>query len=164
VIAATGLDEITDGSEVRPADDMGWGFVGLPLDPVAAGALTSENRSYFNTLDPTGDLLVTEIIARFPDAAAALAHYDALAAEADTVQQDGDVVTNTGTISGSGYVGTTWRSENAEVDLVFVYGVVTRGDAVAVVTHSISGYENRDVTPEQMRDLLDRAGQRLADL
>lgn len=164
VVAATGLDEITEASEVRPSDDMGWGHAGLPLDPIAAGALTSENRSYFNTLDPTGDILVTEVIARFPDAAAARAHYDALAAEADAFQQEGDVVTNTGTFSGSGHVGTTWRSENAAVDLVFVYGVVTRGDAVAAVTHSISGYENRDVTPDQMRDLLDRAGQRLADL
>jgi hypothetical protein len=164
VIAATGLDEITEGSEVRPADDMGWGLVGLPLDPIAAGALTNETRSYFNTVDPTGDVLVTEVIARFPDEAAARVHYDALAAEADSFQQEGDVVTNTGTISSSGYVGTTWRSENAAVGLAFVYGVVTRGDTVAAVTHSISSYENRDVTPQQMRDLLDRAGQRLADL
>lgn len=165
-IAEIGLADITEGGEVSDnTDEYGWqeyGHVGLPRDPLADGAESLEHRGYADPMEPGGASL-DELRAHFPDAATARAHYDALVAAADAFTQPGDVIENTGAVSGDGYEGMTWRSES-EYGVVSVYGAVLRDDTVAVVFHVIASHSDGlpyDVTPERARLLLDRAGQRL---
>jgi hypothetical protein len=159
VAQSLGLPEITEGARPQPTDG-GWHYVGLPSDPVAAGARSVDQRTYINPRNTTG-VVVDEIIARFPDEQTAREHYGELVAAADTFEQPGDVIVNTGSVEGPGYTGQTWRSENDEFGMVFVYGVVTNGDAVAAVVHGIGEDEGRDVTAAQMIQLMNQAGQRL---
>ncbi|HEY9409167.1 MAG TPA: hypothetical protein VIP77_06270 [Jiangellaceae bacterium] len=159
VVAATGLGQITESAWATVEDELGWNYIGLPLDPTADGATSLERRSYFDPLDP-GSVTLEETVARFDDDTAARSHYDDLVAAADVSQQEGDVVTNTGTVSGDGFEATSWRSENAEFGSVFVYGVVVRGDAVAVVVHSPADTMSAD----RMNALLRAAGTHLGEL
>lgn len=159
-LAEVGLTELTQGgdvaddsSEAGPAD---YGYVGLERDPFADGAASLERRSYVDPLE-LGGAELTQLRARFPDPEAARAHYEALVAEADRFTQEGDVITNTGTIAGDGYDGTTWRMESPGV--VFVYGAAVSGDVVTVLVHLV-GME-ADVGADQVRQLLDLAAQRI---
>lgn len=157
-LAETGLDLLAQGSDVADAAELGltdYGYVGLPRAPFADGADSLEQRTYSDPLVPGGTQL-TQFRAQFPDAAAARAHYEELAAEADQFTQDGSVVTNTGTVSGDGYDGTTWRMESPGI--VFVYGAAVSGDVVTVIVHTVDAV---DVGTEQMRQLLDLAAQRI---
>lgn len=161
-IAEIGLVRISEGSEVMDSGDAGndtnYGFVGLPRDPYADGAESLEQRTYSDPLEAGGGPIVNQARATFPDAESARAHYDALTAAADQFTQEGDVVTNTGTVSGDGYDGTTWRSENTEFGTVFVYGAAVSGDVVTVVFHGIA---EDDVSAEQMQRLVGLAAQRI---
>ncbi len=149
-----GGDVVDDSSEFGAAD---YGYVGLQRDPFADGAEALEQRIYADPLEPGGTQL-TQFRSIFPDAATARAHYDALAAVADQFTQEGDVVTNTGTVSGDGFDGTTWRMENAEYDTAFVYGAAVNGNIVTVVVHLV---EAVDVPPDQMQRLMELAAQRI---
>ncbi|TDD99969.1 hypothetical protein [Jiangella asiatica] len=164
-LAEIGLTDITEGGEVSDnTDEYGWtdyGHVGLPRDPLADGAESLEHRNYADPMEPGGSAL-DQLRARFPDADTARAHYEALVTAADGFTQPGDVIENTGAVSGDGYEGMTWRAESEYG--VFVYGALLRGDTVTVVLHSIASHSDGqpyDVPPEQMRRLLDLAGQRL---
>lgn len=159
-LAEAGLIAITEGGEVMDSGDVGdtsYGHVGLPRDPFADGAESLEQRGYVDPLDPGGPT-ATQVRAVFPSAGEARAHYDALVTAADQFEQPGDVVQNTGTISGDGYDGTTWRQESTEFGTVFVYGAAVSGNVVTVVYHTIA-YD--DVSAEQMRRLLELAAQRI---
>lgn len=158
VVTATGLAQIAEGSEIA-GHDGGWNHIGLPIDPATDGASSLQLRTYYDPFEP-GGLVLDEMIARFDDADAARAHYDNLVAAADAFQQDGDVLTNTGTVSGDGFESTSWRLENAEYQSIFVYGVVVRGDAVAVVTHS----PEDPMSADRMNALMRAAGTHLGEL
>lgn len=167
IVAAIGVEQIAEGDEpldyLAESGAQDWGHVGLPGSPEADGTEFFQYRFYSDPLTP-GGIGLDEKIARFPDADAARAHYDELVAAADTVTEPGTEVTNTGSVSGDGYEGGTWRSETLEYESAFVYGVVLRGDTIAAVTHSIDSGTDHDVTPEQMIELMARAGERLAGL
>ena len=160
VAEATGLDQFTEAGIVSDLvnDDGpgGWPYIGLPRDPVADGAESFEHRAYIDPFEPGAT--VDETIAHFGDESAARDHFDQLVAAANGFEQEGDVITPTGTVDGDGYAGASWRSENAEFGTVFVYGVVVRGASVAAVT---SGME--EITGDQMTALLERAAQRFGD-
>src|SRR5690606_29261157 len=122
VAEATGLTQITQGSDVTDPTEGGpggWPYIGLPRDPMADGAESMEHRAYDDPLEP-GGATVDETIARFGDEASAREHYDQLVAAANDFQQEGDVITPTGTIDGDGYAGASWRSESSEFGTVFV--------------------------------------------
>ncbi|SDT60262.1 hypothetical protein [Jiangella sp. DSM 45060] len=160
-LAEAGLTALTDGSEVMDSGDAGgstdYGFVGLPRDPFADGAATLEQRTYGDPLD-VGGQLANQLRATFPDAAAARAHYDALAAAAEQPTQPGDVVENTGTVSGDGYDGTSWQLTNTEYGTSWLYGAAVSGNVVTAVYY---GLIDDELTPDQMRQLIDLAAQRI---
>lgn len=157
---ATGLAEITEGGEVMPTD--GWGYVGMPLDPSAAGARSVETRMYSDPRNLDAPIL-TQIVARFDDDAAARDHYTELVAAANSFTQDGDSIENTGTISGADYDATTWRSTNSNSSVIFIYGVVVRGNAVSSVVHLVSNDKDQEVSDEQLAQLMGVAGERLGE-
>lgn len=159
----TGLgagDEVTaDGEEYGPED---YGLVFLARSPLADGAQTLERRQYYDPLQPP-DIQLTQLRATFPDAASARQHYEQLVAEADGFQQSGDVIENTGGVSGDDYEGMTWRATSGYGG-VFLYGAAIRGAVVTVVEHSITSHSDGlpyDVTGEQMQGLVERAAQRI---
>ncbi|WP_157575118.1 hypothetical protein [Jiangella muralis] len=157
-LVEAGLTTLTKGGEVaESAEIVDYGFVGLMRDPVADGAESLEQRDYSDPEDIGGSQL-TQFRATFPDAAAARAHYDALAAEAEQPTQDGDVVENTGTVSGDGYDGTSWRLTNTEFGTSWLYGAAVSGNVVTVAIYGLIGDE---LTPDQMRQLIDLAAQRI---
>jgi hypothetical protein len=114
--------------------------------------------------EPTDVPFLHQSIARFTDDAAARAHYDELVVAADEFEQDGDEVTNTGSVAGDDYELTTWRTETPEYGTTFVYGVVVQGSQVSVVSTGFSEYDDRDLTPEQLTELLVRAAGHLREV
>ncbi|WP_157987882.1 hypothetical protein [Jiangella endophytica] len=164
-LAEAGLTSLTEGSEVvDDSSEFGvdtYEYVGLPRDPFADGAESLEQRFYVDPLEVGGPQL-NQLRAHFPDAETARAHYEALVAEADQFTQEGDVITNTGTVAGDGdgdgdgYEGTTWRMESP--GLAFVYGAAVRDDVVTVIVYLV---DLEDVGADQVRQLLDLAAQRI---
>lgn len=145
---------MADSTEIGMAD---YGFVGLMRDPFADGAESLERRDYSDPED-IGGAQLAQFRATFPDAASARAHYDALAAEAEQATQPGDVVENTGTVSGDGYDGTSWQLTNTEYGTSWLYGAAVSGNVVTAVYYGLIGDE---LTPDQMRQLIDLAAQRI---
>ncbi|SEF16998.1 hypothetical protein [Jiangella alba] len=159
-VAEAGLTDLTAGSEVADSTEIGmadYGFVGLMRDPFADGAESLERRDYSDPED-IGGAQLAQFRATFPDAASARAHYDALAAEAEQATQPGDVVENTGTVSGDGYDGTSWQLTNTEYGTSWLYGAAVSGNVVTAVYYGLIGDE---LTPDQMRQLIDLAAQRI---
>jgi hypothetical protein len=160
-LAEAGLTSVTEGSEVMDSGDAGdtsYGFVGLERDPFADGAQSLEQRLYSDPLEPGGGMNVNQLRATFPDADTARAHYDALVAAAEVPTQPGDVVENTGTVSGDGYDGTTWRLSNTEYGSQWLYGAAISGNVVTVVYY---GLIDDELSPERMRGLVEHAAQRI---
>ncbi|NED95028.1 hypothetical protein G1H11_06845 [Phytoactinopolyspora alkaliphila] len=165
IASIPGYDTVVEGDEpLDPTEDgpSGWPLHNLVVDPVAAGASSLLTRAYVPE-EPADGPLLHQSIARFPDDAAARAHYDDLVSAADEFEQEGDEVTNTGSVDGDDYSLTTWRSENDEFNTVFVYGAVVQGSEMSVVSTGFSEFEDRDLTPEQLTELLVRAADHLRD-
>ncbi|TDC46231.1 hypothetical protein E1212_27310 [Jiangella ureilytica] len=160
-LAEVGLTALTEGSEVMDSGDAGgatdYGFVGLERDPFADGAESLEQRTYTDPLEPGGQV-VNQLRATFPDAETARAHHDALAAAAEQPTQPGDVVENTGSISGAGYHGTVWVLSNTEFGTSWLYGAAVSGNVVTVVYY---GLIDDELSPDQMSHLLELAAQRI---
>lgn len=160
-LAEAGLGALSEGGDVLDDPDeggpVGYGYVAFTRDPFADGAEGMAQRYYSDPLE-LGGPNVTQERATFASAEAARAHYAELVFETDQFTQDGDVITNTGTVSVDGYEAAAWRSENAEFGSVFVYGAAVSGNVVTVVYY---GVDQVDVPPEQMQALLERAAQRI---
>ncbi|MGH8825195.1 MAG: hypothetical protein ACRDVN_12045, partial [Jiangellaceae bacterium] len=157
VSGATGVHRISAAGEVMVAPDGTFGFVCFQSDARAAGATSIESRTYHDPLDPAG-IGVDEFIARFPAAAEARAHFDALVAEGDACSAEPSLtVQNTGTVAGDGdMVGTTWRATAADTGVAFVYGLVLNGGQVAFVNLNLESASDEDLA-----QVLRRAGERL---
>lgn len=160
-LAEVGLGALTDGGDVLDDTDEGgpidYGFVGFNRDPFADGAESLAQRDYTDPQE-LGGRIVFQRRATFPDAASARAHYDALAAAAEQPTQPGDVVENTGTVSGDGYDGTSWQLTNTEYGTSWLYGAAVSGNVVTAVYY---GLIDDELTPDQMRQLIDLAAQRI---
>ncbi|MBB5786318.1 hypothetical protein [Jiangella mangrovi] len=159
-LAEVGLDILARGSDVTDSTELGltdYGFVGLERDPFADDAESLEQRTYDDPLEP-GGVQLTQFRAQFPDTESARAHYDALTAAAEQPSQPGDTVENTGTVSGDGYDGTTWQLTNTEFGTSWLYGAAVSGDVVTVVYYGLIADE---LSPDQMRQLLELAAQRI---
>lgn len=160
-LAEAGLTALTEGSEVMQSGDAegdtDYGFVGLERDPFADGAESLEQRTYTDPLEPGGQL-VNQLRATFPDTESARAHYDALASAAEQPTQPGDVVENTGSISGDGYDGTAWVLSNTEFGTSWLYGAAVSGNVVTAVYY---GLIDDELSPDQMSRLLELAAQRI---
>lgn len=160
VVEATGAAEITAASTVLEEPEGSFGFVCFESNSIDAGAGQVDRRSYYDALDPGGQM-VDEIIASFPtdQEAAARSHYDALVAEAETCATEPSIVVeNLGTVgtAEAGFIGTAWRATAPETDTVFHFGVVVKGAQVAFVNAYLSS-----PTEDRLRALLTHAASRL---
>ncbi|NED99523.1 hypothetical protein [Phytoactinopolyspora halotolerans] len=168
VVAATGLEEIVEGTEPLEANDgggpPGWALTYLPLDPESAGA-TFFQRRFYQQSDPTGAvyLSVDQEIAEFPDAETARAHYEDMVAAAESYNDDGRNLENTSSVDEGNRAISTWREEDQEFGITFVFGIALQGTAITVVNHGIDSASDHDVTADQMMDLLTRAADRLSE-
>lgn len=164
VVGITGFDQITEGTEPRGADEdgpSGWPLAYLPLDPATDGATSFDARTYTNPGELDDIVTLDEVIATFPDDAAARAHYEDMLSAVESHTEGGVTAEVTSSAEGSDYELITWRADDTDVDLSFVFGAVVHGNQVAVIQHSISDFEDRDLTPEQLADLLLRAADRM---
>ncbi|PZF85432.1 hypothetical protein C1I92_04790 [Jiangella anatolica] len=159
-LAEAGLTALTQGSDVQEGGDAAgptdYGFINLPVDPFADGATSLQQRFYSDPLE-TGGAVLDQLRATFPDAASARAHYDTLVAAAGQPVQSTDAVEDTGTVSGDGYDGATWRLTGGD-GLEWLYGAAVSGDVVTVVYY---GLLDDELSPEQMRGLVEHAAQRI---
>lgn len=158
VADAIGVPEITEAGEPYDAEGQYWFICFDDPNPEAAGATSVERRSY---VDPQ-DMVVTsvdEALARFTSSGTAAEHYQELVAagEGCVAQGDADEVAS---VDEAEYQGRAWRSTG---DIQFGFGVVSRGPAVAVVVLT-PGDPTDEITDDELRALLARAGERLADL
>ncbi|AYY14475.1 hypothetical protein EF847_19035 [Actinobacteria bacterium YIM 96077] len=153
VVDATGLEEIDAGGEI--VEESTWAHAYLPLDPTDDGAEVVETRWYRNSTENAGPA-VEQRIATFPDEEAARSHYDDLVAAADAHEEPNQQAERTGSHDEPGDSAATWRVES-DYGTVFVFGVMVHGETVTAISHSISDHEDRDLTADQLRDLLSRA-------
>jgi hypothetical protein len=161
VALATGFDFITEGGAVADAGGS-WGFACLENNPIDYGARSVEVRSY---VDPTFavEASVYQSTAVFESAQQARDHFDALVADASACDA-GSPAEEIAQVSGGGYVGVGWRSTDEEYGTSFVFGAVVNGPFVSIVTFAEDSVFDLYLEPDQVRDLLDRAGQRLDEL
>ncbi|WP_166355873.1 hypothetical protein [Phytoactinopolyspora limicola] len=165
-----GADLELEGWEIQPGNDdatpPGWGLAYLAIDPADEGAVAFDRRHYGRYMDVDGPSVYQEL-ARFASDDEARQHYAALVDGLSGYTEDGVEIGLVESSEDADHVASVWLTEHADTDFTATFGLVTRGNAVALLNYLPAADATADtITDEELAtlvlDLLTRAAARLA--